>query len=460
MTKTKSTKHALIMSVMALFLCFTMLLGTTFAWFTDSVTSANNIIKSGNLDVELEYSTDMVNWTAVDANTNIFDDEALWEPGYTEVVYLRVSNLGSLALKYKLGIEVADETAGKTKDNVEFKLSDYIEYGVAKDITSKYEDRAAALAAITTATKLNTAYSEEFHLAGKTNAATDIDMFALVVYMPESIDNAANHNGTDIPEIKLGLSVLATQDTVENDSFDDQYDKDATYPGEVKTVEELVEAVKAGESVKLVENITVQSGTNLTFEKDATIDLAGNDLVISNGASLETKSGELNIVNNSEEEASIVLNGGGSTIKASGADSVINVDNVDITTGTAATERIQVMNGATFNMYDGKLVSTGKPCVNLEHGTFNMYGGEIVVPSNCSSGAIAIKNVGTTAINLYGGKITVASGKTGIVTYMLDSLYISEDFVFELEDNTAYSLQIISSQAPTITGKLPENVKQ
>ena len=230
MTKTKSTKHALIMSVMALFLCFTMLLGTTFAWFTDSATSGSNVIAAGNLDIELEYSTDMVNWTAVDANTNIFKEGALWEPGYTEVVYLRVSNLGNLALKYKLGIEVADETAGKTKDNVEFKLSDYIEYGVAKDVTAKYADRAAARAAITTAAKLNTAYSEEFHLVGKTATATDTDVYALVVYMPESVGNEVNHNGTDIPEIKLGLSVLATQDTVEGDSFDNQYDKDSTYP--------------------------------------------------------------------------------------------------------------------------------------------------------------------------------------------------------------------------------------
>ena len=55
MTTRKGTKRALLMSVMSLFLCFAMLLGTTFAWFTDSVTSANNIIKSGNLDIELEY---------------------------------------------------------------------------------------------------------------------------------------------------------------------------------------------------------------------------------------------------------------------------------------------------------------------------------------------------------------------------------------------------------------------
>ena len=241
MTKKNSTKKALLASALSLLLCISMLIGTTYAWFTDSVTSANNIIMSGNLDVALEYSTDMVNWTAVDANTNVFDDEALWEPGYTEVVYLRVSNMGSLAMKYMLGVNVANETEGKTRDdNTPFKLSDYIEYGIAKDVTAKYADRTAARAAITSAAKLNVAYSEEFHLVGKTATATDTDVYALVVYMPESVGNEANHNGTDIPVINLGLSVLATQDTVESDSFNNQYDKDATYTIPVNSTNELV----------------------------------------------------------------------------------------------------------------------------------------------------------------------------------------------------------------------------
>ena len=162
MKNSKSTKKALFASILSLLLCFTMLIGTTFAWFTDSVTSANNIIMAGNLDVELEYSTDMVNWTAVDANTNVFKEGALWEPGYTEVVYLRVSNVGSLAMKYKLGVNVASETEGKTRDNnTPFKLSDYIEYGIIKNVTAAYgtDDRMTARADIVTASKLNVAYS-------------------------------------------------------------------------------------------------------------------------------------------------------------------------------------------------------------------------------------------------------------------------------------------------------------
>ena len=77
MTNTKNTKRALLSSVLALFLCFAMLLGTTFAWFTDSVTSANNIIKSGNLDIELDY-WDGDSWETVEGTDSLFTNN-LWE---------------------------------------------------------------------------------------------------------------------------------------------------------------------------------------------------------------------------------------------------------------------------------------------------------------------------------------------------------------------------------------------
>ena len=274
MTKKHSTKKALMLSILSLVLCFSMLVGTTFAWFTDSVTSANNIIMAGNLDVELEYSTDMVKWTAVDAKTNVFKEGALWEPGYTEVVYLRVSNMGSLAMKYMLGVNVANETEGKTRDdNTPFKLSDYIEYGIAKDVTAKYADRTAARAAITSAAKLNVAYSEEFHLVGKTATATDTDVYALVVYMPESVGNEANHNGTDIPVINLGLSVLATQDTVESDSFNNQYDKDATYTIPVNSTNELVS------SFENMTEATVFDATGISIDVD-TVGTTTDEIIV------------------------------------------------------------------------------------------------------------------------------------------------------------------------------------
>ena len=102
MTKTKSTKHALIMSVMALFLCFTMLLGTTFAWFTDSVTSAGNKIMSGTLKVDLELlDKESGTWNSIKEDKTALFNNDKWEPGYTEVKMLKVENEGTLALKWK-----------------------------------------------------------------------------------------------------------------------------------------------------------------------------------------------------------------------------------------------------------------------------------------------------------------------------------------------------------------------
>ena len=71
--KKRSTKSAMLSAVMALVICFTALVGTTFAWFTDSVTSANNIITAGNLDIELYYQAEgQTAWTKVETDTNVF----------------------------------------------------------------------------------------------------------------------------------------------------------------------------------------------------------------------------------------------------------------------------------------------------------------------------------------------------------------------------------------------------
>ena len=109
MTKTKTTKRALLSSVIALLVCFTMLIGTTFAWFTDSVTSAGNIIKSGTLDVEMHWAEGTKDPNAVDtawtdASAGAIFNNDKWEPGYVEVRHIKISNVGTLALKYQLHI--------------------------------------------------------------------------------------------------------------------------------------------------------------------------------------------------------------------------------------------------------------------------------------------------------------------------------------------------------------------
>lgn len=243
MTKNKSTKRALLMSALALVMCVSMLVGSTFAWFTDSVTSGRNKIQSGNLDVVLEYSTDYENWAEVTASTKLFNDEALWEPGYTELVYLRVKNAGSLALKYQLRVDVYKETPGVNVYGDTFLLSDSLKIGVVDAETNEnfgdFTREAAAAAAKTafdptaSADLSNPYFAQWFGLYGATYT-TGLDVgesteTALVITMPTTVGNEANHNGIDVPSIEFGINLVATQVSAESDSFGDAYDEAAQF---------------------------------------------------------------------------------------------------------------------------------------------------------------------------------------------------------------------------------------
>ena len=248
MNNKKSTKRTLVSSILSLVLCMAMLIGTTFAWFIDNVTSKNNIIKSGNLDVELYYQNDTVkDWTKVTSETNIFKNNTLWEPGHTEVVKLKVVNEGTLALKYQLGINVDSETGSVNKDGEPFKLSDYIYFGVVNG-EQNYTRETAIDAVEANAVTIASGITKGNELAAD-GAGTTEECMTLVVYMPETVGNEANY-GKDqaVPTINLGLNLFATQDTVEEDSFDQYYDKDTA----VFTVAEANAMLAENKDVALV----------------------------------------------------------------------------------------------------------------------------------------------------------------------------------------------------------------
>ena len=274
----KTTRRALVLSLLSLLLCCSMLVGTTFAWFTDSVTSGNNRIVAGNLDVELYYQNDTTtDWTKVGANTNVFKTGTLWEPGHTEVVKLKVTNEGTLALKYQLGIAIAAEIGSINKAGEAFKLSDYIMFGIYEgDLTG---DRAAAVAAVQgNATEIKNAYSKP----GTLEAGADTGVLTMVVWMPENVGNEANYmTGKAVPEITLGIDLFATQKDAEVDSFGPDYDADI-YPNPelVSNTTELLAAI-ADSTDGEVTTIILQSGKydgDIKITQDA-LGRNGNDLV-------------------------------------------------------------------------------------------------------------------------------------------------------------------------------------
>ena len=197
MTNRKSTKRALLGSIMAMVLCLAMLVGATFAWFTDTASTGVNKIQSGKLDVALEMK-EGDSWVSAEGKTLDFvkaagaENEAiLWEPGCTYTLpELRVVNNGNLALKYMIKI---------TGIKGDAKLNEAIEWTIG-----------------------DVAMGAEQHLkAGESNE------FTIKGHMKES----AGNEYMDLTISGISITVYATQDTVENDSFNNQYDKNAAYKG-------------------------------------------------------------------------------------------------------------------------------------------------------------------------------------------------------------------------------------
>jgi len=261
MTKQKSTKRALLLSALSLLMCVSMLVGTTFAWFTDSVISGNNKIVAGNLDIDLEYYNG-TEWKTVNGASNLFD-ETLWEPGHTDVVYLRLKNIGSLALKYELAINIVSETPGINMAGEEFLLSDYIRMGVAEGQKPSFASRSAAQAAVSaTAGLISEGYVADGEMA---KDAEDLYM-AVVVYMPSSVDNDANYRGDTAPSIDLGINLVATQLMKEEDSFGKDYDEAAKYV--ISSDEKMI--FNGTEFDTLVSNNGAVDMTNVKIENDNT----------------------------------------------------------------------------------------------------------------------------------------------------------------------------------------------
>ena len=301
MTQSKRTKRALIASVLALVVCAAMLIGTTFAWFTDSVTSGRNTIVAGNLDVELEYATategTLGGWTSVNDATDLFGD-GLWEPGYAQVVYLRVRNAGTLALRYQLSMNILSETAGVNVNGQTFNLSDELQYGAVLNQSVPFANRDVAIDAVTSPVALSTPYaSGEMHLA----ANAEPQYLALVVYMPKTVGNEANYRGDAVPTIELGVNLLATQDTVEEDSFDNLYDQDAWE--EVSDAAGLQAAISEGKTASLTQDIVLDSTLPMSPSGETNIVLNGNELkttsenttMVENGETLTVSGGSLSI---------------------------------------------------------------------------------------------------------------------------------------------------------------------
>ena len=341
MNNKRATKRALLTSVMALVMCVVMLVGTTFAWFTDTASTGVNKIVAGNLDVDIigETSNDHVttlNFTKANAATDAGATEAvLWEPGCRYLTEgFRIANKGNLALKWKAVVNKGTTAANEGN----FDLLDVIDFYLVR--STDVNDMGTALGEFSDSLKAKT-NSDVYYIKGvmKTTAGND--------YQGLTLDG-------------ITITVYATQDTVENDSFGPNYDANATYYP-VIDLAGLKDAIKNGGNVAVDADVEV-SDRNTYAERT----------IISKPTTLQLNkkiTSPDNMGNNTINFTALIV----------AADTTINAgENGGIDTGVNGAYAINVLSGANL-VINGGTYYGGGTAVQVEKGTVTINGGHFAV---------------------------------------------------------------------------------
>lgn len=284
----KHTKHKLLSSIATLFVCLAMFIGSTYAWFTDSASTGVNKIQAGNLDLVVEHKNAKVStYETIEEKTNLFKDAdgnaMKWEPGAMSWETFKVSNAGSLAFKYVLQTNI---TAFNKVSGTEKTLKDVLKVRVipGSNLTAPTRESVAAMDWSTTDTLDSFVKGDGKLYPDGTEGQVSSEEFQVIVYwMPSANDNDWNvNNGKTTSDnnplfIDFGIKVLATQLEHESDSFDNTYDKNATFSESITTT------VDNTKNTVFVSNATpsneVGKTTTVEFPKE-TASLSNNSTMV------------------------------------------------------------------------------------------------------------------------------------------------------------------------------------
>lgn len=119
-----TSRRSLFLCGASILLCLTVLLGVTFALFSDSITNENNRIQTGNLKVGFEVS-DKLSGNDLDTSSPYYrdlktasdgaiftGDTSNWKPGDRGSKYIKISNVGTMPLDYRMSFQVEDGGLG------------------------------------------------------------------------------------------------------------------------------------------------------------------------------------------------------------------------------------------------------------------------------------------------------------------------------------------------------------
>jgi predicted ribosomally synthesized peptide with SipW-like signal peptide len=428
--KIRSTKRELIVSALSLTLCTAMLVGTTLAWFTDSVTSKSNVITAGNLDITATWE----NGAEIASNDNVFGqtttESAIWEPQKELSQKMYVKNTGNIAAKVILNFAAADVTkvvtqneTGDSETGSTINLADAMEYKVDvkyKSANEKYDVESGFFNTIEAMNKWLETDGEVKDLAKDEKAEYTITC---------RMKNVGNEykNAT----FDLRVSVLATQ------NVDGATYAETTSVGDAEELISTLADIEEGGIVSLTNDITITgeeaqsvssaagTGHALTLAKDdITLNLNGHKLIIAKEKVSDVNIGYIDITGNSVK----VINGTieirndknngtdkqqGITINSTGD---VEFNNVDISffNGSKLNTNGNLLPNAAIKMLTGNLTINGGTItsdgygVSCFRGTTDQGNYEI----NINDATITSNNyaaIGTNALEGYGHKDSVAN---------------------------------------------------
>lgn len=200
---------ALALSLCALIVWCILGTGASLAWFTDTSPEINNIFHFAEFDLVVSHRLTDGKWEEVDGQTKIFDEEALYEPGYVQVVYLKVENKGTVPFEFYTSVNVNGCIVAPNVFGQEFMLQDYLKFGIT---TADSED--AMKNSVPDREKAVEIADMPLHNYDTETAVLNpgaTKYITLIVRMPEEVGNVANYRGDTVPEVDLGITVKADQ---------------------------------------------------------------------------------------------------------------------------------------------------------------------------------------------------------------------------------------------------------
>lgn len=379
MKRSSTTKKALLISTCALLFSMLMMAGSTFAWFTDSVSSGTNTITTGKLDVQLLHTSSHVTDPAkVEQDTPLFTDDkgdpVKWEPGAVAYENFTVKNTGVLALNYRLALDLNNantiaDTQLSLKDVLKVKVLDH---AVGDADLSEEELKTGSQQVTSDQISIPETVNDD-KIQKLTKKGSDSATYGVIIYWEPNAEKDYNYNlanysdkdtqgnainktsdGNSRLTIDLGVSLGATQAPEESDSTGNDYDKNATYPAaSASEFTSALEKAKSGDTIELTGSISLNEP--ITVNKNVTIKSVGGAVL--SGKALEIGSNNNVTLQGITFKSPRTAENKGISLKATGYNGKLIIDkctfeepqwsSIDITANASASITIK---NCTFNV--------------------------------------------------------------------------------------------------------------